>query len=387
MINFNNLERAFKDKSNKDLYRAYVLFLAIKNPYLTSFLTKILKIFIYLNIPLENIIKKTVYRHFCGGTDINECNNTINKLWKSNIGTILDFSAEGKESNDDFEKVYKQTILSINKAINNIKIPFAVFKATGLTSFNLLKKISLKVDLTESEKNQKIEFENRVNNICQTAHKNKVKVFIDAEESWIQEAIDEIVLKMMKKYNKNEIFIFNTIQCYRIDRLSYLKKIINNAKKEKYKIGVKIVRGAYHQKEIDRAIKKGYTIPVHESKLNTDKDFNRALEICIENIKMVSFCAGTHNEESTLYLLELMKKYNIENSNNHVYFSQLLGMSDHISYNLSFKKYNVSKYVPYGPVKDSLPYLIRRAEENTSISGQMNRELKNIMTEKKRRKI
>ena len=203
MINFNNLERAFKDKSNKDLYRAYVLFLTIKNPYLTSFLTKILKIFIYLNIPLENIIKKTVYRHFCGGTDINECNNTINKLWKSNIGTILDFSAEGKESNDDFEKVYKQTILSINKAINNIKIPFAVFKATGLTSFNLLKKISLKVDLTESEKNQKIEFENRVNNICQTAHKNKVKVFIDAEESWIQEAIDEIVLKMMKKYNKN----------------------------------------------------------------------------------------------------------------------------------------------------------------------------------------
>ena len=382
---FNNLETAFKDKTNYDLNRAYFLFLAINNSTIASILTSILRIAIYLKLPVTSIIKSTIYKHFCGGTSIENSQNTINKLWKSNIGTILDFSAEGKAKEEDFTKVMQETILSINKAKDEKSIPFSVFKPTGLASFNLLEKINNHQHLNNKEKEENQKFKLRINNICKTANDNNTPIFIDAEESWIQNNIDNIALNMMRKYNKNKAIIFNTLQLYRKDRIDYLKYMIKDAKTKKYIIGVKLVRGAYHEQEIKRAKINNITCPVYKNKYDTDKNYNHAIKICIENINYIELCVGTHNEKSIEILIQLMKQHNIKNNNKKIYISQLLGMSDNISYNAAKENYNVAKYVPYGPVKDVLPYLIRRAEENTSISGQMGRELKNIIKEKKRR--
>lgn len=386
MSKFENIKIAFQDKSNKDLNRAYLLFKTINNPLISRILTIVVKISIRLNLPINNIIKSTVYKHFCGGTNIENSQKTIDKLWKYRIGTILDFSLERKKKEEDFNLVMKEIIKSIKKAKNKKSIPFAVFKLTGLTRFSLLKKINKKSNLTVKEKLEEKDFRKRVENICRTASENHVPFFIDAEESWIQDVIDEISLKMMRRFNKKQTLIFNTLQMYRTDRIDYLKMILKDAKKHNYFIGIKLVRGAYHEKEIERSQQKGYICPVHTKKEDTDTDYNQALKICIENINVISVCAGTHNEESSELLMKLLEKHNISNNDKRIYFSQLLGMSDHISYNAAKIGFNVAKYVPYGPVKDVLPYLIRRAKENTSTSGQMSRELANIIKEKRRRK-
>tara|TARA_B000000532_G_scaffold244071_1_gene242265 strand:+ start:12404 stop:13570 length:1167 start_codon:yes stop_codon:yes gene_type:complete len=385
-MDFNNLKVAFSDKSNSDLNRAYLLFKSISNPTISRILTSLLKIFLWLKIPISTIIKATVFKHFCGGTTIQDSQKTIEFLWKSKIGTILDYSAEGKKSEKDFNHVMEETIQTIYKAKSETSIPFSVFKFTGLTHISLLEKLSLELPLSKMEENEKKNFVNRVENICKTAAENKVPIFIDAEESWIQEAIDHLTLEMMRKFNKKGCWIYNTIQMYRKDRLNYLDKIIQISTKEKFFLGLKIVRGAYHQKEIERSKEKEYPTPVHLNKADTDRDYNEALKICIKNSKSISICAGTHNEKSSLLLSKLIKKNGFNKNDERFYFSQLLGMSDHISYNLSKNGYNVAKYVPYGPVKEVIPYLIRRAEENTSISGQMGRELSNLLSEKKRRK-
>lgn len=386
MINFENIKVAFADKSDKDLNRAYLLFKTISNPIISNTLTVFIKVAMWLHLPISWAIKSTVYKHFCGGTTIGNSQATIDKLWESHIGTILDFSAEGKENEEDFNLVMNETITSIQKAKSESSIPFSVFKPTGLARFALLEKISNNSKLTKEEEIEKTTFKVRIENICQTASDNKVPLFIDAEESWIQDAIDDIAIKMMQKFNKNEAWIFNTLQLYRNDRVDHLEMLFKLATEEKFFVGLKLVRGAYHEQEIERAKEKGYNCPVHTIKENTDIDYNKALTICIENIDFVSVCAGTHNEESSALLVELLKKHNISKDDKRVYFSQLLGMSDHISYNAAKKGYNVVKYVPYGPVKDVIPYLIRRAEENTSIAGQMGRELTNIIEEKKRRR-
>jgi len=386
MINFENIKVAFADKSDKDLSRAYLLFKTISNPIISNTLTAFIKVAMWLHLPINWAIKATVYKHFCGGTTIENSQATIEKLWESHIGTILDFSAEGKENEEDFNLAMNETIASIQKAKLESSIPFSVFKPTGLARFALLEKISNNSNLTKEEEIEKTIFEGRIENICQTASDNKVPLFIDAEESWIQDAIDDIAIKMMQKFNKNEACIFNTLQLYRNDRVDHLEMLFKLATEEKFFVGLKLVRGAYHEQEIERAKEKGYNCPVHTIKENTDIDYNKALTICIENIDFVSVCAGTHNEESSALLVELLNKHNISKDDKRVYFSQLLGMSDHISYNAAKEGFNVVKYVPYGPVKDVLPYLIRRAEENTSISGQMGRELTNIIEEKKRRR-
>jgi len=383
---FNNLKTAFEDKSDSDLNRAYFLFKTISNPIISKILTNLVKTAMWLHLPIDKIIKATVYKHFCGGTTIEDSNNTIQKLWKFKIGTILDFSAEGKESETDFDKVMQETIESIQKAKGTDSIPFSVFKPTGLARFTLLEKISANIKLSTKEEKEKIDFERRVEKICQISSDNKIPVFIDAEESWIQDAIDNLVIKMMGKYNANQALIFNTLQLYRKDRIKHLEKLIEKAKLKKFFIGLKLVRGAYHEKEVKRAKEMNYLCPVHKIKADTDKDYNKALKICINNIDIVSICAGTHNEESSALLVKLFSRKNISKNDKKIYFSQLLGMSDNISYNIASQGYNVAKYVPYGPVKDVLPYLIRRANENTSISGQMGRELSNIIAEKKRRK-
>ena len=383
---FNNLKVAFSDKSDRDLNRAYLLFKTISNPLVSKVLTFILKLVIFLRLPINKIIKNTIYKQFCGGTNLEDSQKTINKLWKFQIGSILDFSAEGKESENDFNNVMNETIASIHKAINEDNIPFSVFKPTGLARFALLEKISANKKLTLDEENEKKQFELRIEKICKKSQDSKVPLFIDAEESWIQNAIDDVAIKMMKKYNTKKVWIYNTLQLYRHDRLAYLKELITIAKKNNFLIGIKLVRGAYHKKEIQRAKEKNYSIPVHLEKDKTDKDYNQAINLCVQNIDIISFCAGTHNEKSSALLINLLNKYKISKNDKRIYFSQLLGMSDHISYNAAKNGFNVAKYVPYGPIKDLIPYLIRRAEENKSISGQMNRELKNIISEKNRRR-
>jgi len=383
---FDNLKVAFEDKSNNDLNRAHLLFKTISNPLISKILIRSLKVALWLRLPIDGIIKATVYKQFCGGTTIIDSEKTIAKLSKSNIGTILDFSAEGKQSETDFDNAMNETIQSIQKAKKEKNIPFAVFKPTGIADFTLLEKMSNNIQLSKKEEIEKIKFKKRIEKICKTSKENQVPLFIDAEESWIQDVIDNLATKMMHKFNTSEAWIFNTIQLYRTDRIDYLKTLIKKAKQNNFFIGLKLVRGAYHEKEIERAEEKGYTCPVHIKKEDTDNDYNMALSICIKNIDIISVCAGTHNEESSTLLINLLTKYKISKNDKRVYLSQLLGMSDNISYNAAKKGFNVVKYVPYGPVKDVIPYLIRRAEENTSISGQMGRELSNIIAEKKRRK-
>ena len=384
---FNNLKVAFKDKSDFEINRSLLIFSIISNPVISKSLITLTKTLIKLKIPVGFFIKHTIFKQFCGGTNINNAKTTIDKLWKSKIGSILDYSVEGKDKEVDFKRVKNETINNIIKASKSSKIPFAVFKPTGLTKFSLLEKINSNLNLNSNEMIEKQKFINRIEEICKTSYNYKTPVFVDAEESWIQDGIDMIVLSMMKKYNKKEVYIYNTLQMYRTDRLNYLNKIISVAKKEKFLLGIKLVRGAYHQQEIDRALKLKYDIPVFKTKNKSDESFNKSLKICCDNINHISICAGTHNEYSSQLLIDLMKKNNIDKSDPRIYFSQLLGMCDHISYNIAEHGFNTAKYVPYGPIKDVIPYLIRRAEENTSISGQMNRDLSNIISEKKRRKF
>ena len=386
MIHFNNLEVAFSDKSNSDLNRAHLLFKTISSPIMSKLLTSVVKICLWLKLPISPMIKATVFKHFCGGTTIENSQKVIDKLWESHIGTILDYSAEGKKSDEDFKHVEEETIRTILKSKKEDSIPFSVFKFTGLTHFSLLEKINNNSVITEQEEVEKELFLSRIENICKTAAENKVPIFVDAEESWIQNTIDIITMDMMKRYNKEQVWIYNTLQMYRNDRITYLNEIVEDIKNNNYFVGLKLVRGAYHEQEIERAKQKNYPCTVHTLKENTDTDYNKAVKICIENIEKISVCAGTHNEESSALLLELMQKHNIQKGDKRIFFSQLLGMSDHISYNLAKSGYNVVKYVPYGPVKEVLPYLIRRAEENISIAGQMGRELTNILEEKKRRR-
>lgn len=383
---FNNTKITYADKTDSDLTRAYLLFKIISKPYFGKFLTKFLEFAIRIKLPIQRIVKLTIYKQFCGGTSIKESELTINKLWESGIGTILNYSVEGKKDLEEFNRTKCEIISTIKKASYSKNIPFAVFKPTAISSFSLLEKITNKSVLNKTELKEKIETEARIEEICKNAVDLKVPIFIDAEESWIQGAIDDIVRNMMLKFNKQEAWIFNTLQLYRNDRIKYLENIIDDAKYNNYFLGLKLVRGAYHKQEIERSDILNYDCPVHRKKADTDQDFNTAQRICIENINLISFCSATHNEESTSYLIDLLNNYNIKRDDKRIIFSQLLGMSDNISYNLSHMGYYVAKYVPYGPVKDVIPYLIRRAEENTSIAGQMNNELVNLIKERRRRK-
>ena len=365
---FENTEIGFKSKSNKRLKKSKKLFKLLSFPFLVKAGKFLLLISNKLKLPTNKIIKNLFFDQFCGGETIEECKNCINELNEYNIGSILDYSVEGDIKNIQTTK--KEIINTIQEAKNNENITFCVFKMSALISFN------------SKERNLDC-----INEICQIAKDNSVPILIDAEESWIQDEIDRITEKLMAKYNtKDKTIIFHTIQLYRKDKLNYLKKIHLNATKKKHKIGLKLVRGAYMEKERNRAIKNGYESPIHNTKKECDRDFNLALEYCIKNIEEIEIFSGTHNENSCVLLAELMKKNNLKKNDSRIHFSQLLGMSDHISFNLSEKGYNVSKYVPFGPIKEMIPYLIRRAEENSSVKGQTSRELNLINQELNRRK-
>lgn len=383
MLSFDNTENAFKAKTNSDLSRSYWLFNLIGKPLLVKLGANFGPL--ALNIGFKGLIKGTIFKQFVGGETIHDCSLTIAELGKYHIGTILDYSVEGKESEKDFDHCLEETLETIQKAKNDKNIPFCVFKVTGLARFAILEKVSANQNLNEAEKGEWQRVKERVSKICKSALENNQPIFIDAEESWIQPAIDDLANVNMAICNKSKAIVYNTFQLYRSDRLNYLSESIKKGKSNSYHVGAKLVRGAYMEKERARAKEMNYPSPIQPTKEAADKDYDAALKLCIENIGMMGLCAGTHNEKSSSYLLELMTQNNISPSDERIYFSQLFGMSDHISYNLSLNGYNVVKYVPYGPVKEVLPYLIRRAQENTSVKGQTGRELNLIIKEKKRR--
>lgn len=385
MISFENTEIPFKDKSNFELNQRLFLYKLISNPYLVKCGSFFITTAVFLHLPIKWIIKKTMFYVFCGGETLEECKTTTNKLNQANIKTILDLSSEGKNNEFSFNLAIDTICETIMFAHKN-DIPFCVVKPTAIARFKLLHKINNNRHLSDNEKKELAKTKKRFNIICKKATEFNVPILFDAEESWIQTACDTIIEELQKNYNKKKIIVFNTYQMYRHDRLKYLQQIISNANKENYKIGIKLVRGAYMEKERMRARRKGYMCPINKTKEDTDKAFNEALNLCIKNLNSISLFIGSHNEQSCLLVLDLIKKHNISCNDKRIFFSQLYGMSDHISFNLASKGYNVVKYVPYGPIKEVLPYLIRRAQENTSVAGQTSRELNLIKKELIRRK-
>ncbi len=385
MLSFDDTAIAFSGKTDASLRRSYWLFKLVGNPALVNVGQKLTTFAINTHLPIRGFIKATIFKQFCGGEDIHECLKTIESLGKYNVGSILDYSVEGKAEEKIFDETANHIIETIELAIKKEHIPFAVFKPTGVGDINLIEKVSQKTVLNAEEQKAWERVKARIDNICKKAHECKVQLLIDAEESWTQNAVDEIAHDMMLKYNREQAIVFNTAQMYRNDRLIYLENVLKDAKEKKYFFGIKLVRGAYMEKERARAEKMGYASPINKTKADTDKEYNDALEFCVKNIDVISICAGTHNEDSAMLLVKLMQQNNIPANHPHIWFSQLLGMSDHISFNVANAGYNVAKYVPYGPVRDVLPYLIRRAMENTSVKGQTGRELSLIIKEKQRR--
>jgi proline dehydrogenase len=385
-LDLNNTAVAFASRSNAELQKKYWLFSLMGSPLLTNLGTKSAELGLSLGLPIKFLIKQTIFQQFCGGETIAECERTIKDLGRSNIGTILDYSVEGKSDETVFEFTKAEILRTVERAHGDRNVPFAVFKTTGVARFELLEKASANQPLSEAEQAEWEKAKSRVAEICDTAYKLEQPIFIDAEESWIQDAIDALAMEMMQLYNRKEAIVYNTIQLYRHDRLEFLKKSFEHAKANNYFLGVKLVRGAYMEKERSRSEEMNYPSPIQPNKESTDRDYNDALRFCIDNITGISFVCGAHNEESVQLLARLMHERGLSPDHPHIYFSQLYGMSDNLSYVLAKEGYNVSKYVPYGPVKDALPYLIRRARENTSVMGQMSRELDLINQEIKRRK-
>jgi proline dehydrogenase len=384
-LDLQNTEIAFADKSNTELRKRYWLFRMMNSESLNSFGTKMAELSLSWHLPVQWAIKATVFKQFVGGETIEECEEAIESLGESNIGAILDYSVEGRFEEEDFGRTKEEIIRTIKRAADDERIPFAVFKVSGIAPLGTLEKISSATELTEKGKWKWERIQCRIDGICQVAHSLNQPIFIDAEESWIQNAIDNLASEMMEKYNRERPLIFNTIQLYRHDRLEYLKKSHAEAKEKGYFYAVKLVRGAYMEKEGERAAELGYESPIQPDKASTDRDYNAALKYCVEND--IAVVCGSHNEESNRYLARLLAENNLPPNHPKAFFSQLYGMSDNLSYNLAKAGYNVSKYLPYGPIKDTIPYLIRRARENSSVTGQMSRELELINKELKRREL
>ncbi len=386
-ISFENTEIAFSSKSNYSLKKTYWLFYLMNQNWLVKFGTASINLAFKLYLPIKTIVKNTIFSQFCGGESIEDCDNSIKKLSQFHIGTILDYSVEGEKSEKSFDETTKELLLTIEKASKmRMEIPFSVFKVTGVAHFDLLEKIQANETLSEEEKNNWEKAKARVKSICQAAYDKKVRLFIDAEETWIQGTIDNLVDEMMRLYNKEQAIVYNTYQMYAKSSLPNLKSDFEKAEKDNFIVGAKLVRGAYMEKEAKRAEEKKYPNPIQNTKQDSDDAYNQSLLFCVENRHRFAICAGTHNEESSLYLTELMEKNEILPNDTRFFFAQLYGMSDHISYNLAQAGFNVAKYVPYGPVKAVLPYLFRRANENTSVKGQSSREFNLIKQEVKRRK-
>jgi proline dehydrogenase len=384
---FTNTEIAFALKSDSELERAYFLFKLIESQPLVRIGTAVTNFALKAHLPVEGLIRSTVFDHFCGGVNENDCLSVVDKMYTKGVSSVLDYSVEGKEEEAQFDAALEMTLKTIEFAKERDAIPFAVFKPTGFGRLSLYQKIGEGKSLTDSEQEEWNRVVARYEKVCKTAYEKDVALLIDSEETWMQDAADELVASMMQKYNKEKAIVFNTLQMYRWDRLDYLKKLHERAKAEEFYIGMKLVRGAYMEKENERAQEKGYKSPICVSKEATDENYDATVLYMIENIDKMAIFAGTHNEQSSYKLMQLMQEKGLAKNDNRIWFGQLYGMSDHISYNLAAHGYNVAKYLPFGPVRDVMPYLIRRAEENTSVAGQTSRELTLIKKEKERRKL
>lgn len=383
---FENTTIAFAAKTNAELHKAKFLFSLFGNNTLVSLGSSFTNLALAVGLPVSPIFKISIYNHFCGGETFNECKKTIKKLRESNVLSMLNYGVELKETEADFDRTMEKNLEALEFAGNNKDVKVLCVKITGFGRFGLFEKIQSKESITKEEK---VEFEKvrkRFHKLCACAHKNKVQLYVDAEESWIQDPLDALVDEMMEEFNKEEAIVFNTFQFYRWDRLAYLEKRLVISQEKKFILGAKIVRGAYMEKERKRALDMGYTSPIHKNKKAVDEDFNTGMNLCLENLNNISVCIASQSEASNLLAIQKIDKLNIDRKHPHILFSQLYGMGDNITFNLAHLGFNACKYLPYGPVKDVIPYLIRRAQENTSVSGQMGRELKLVVAELKRRK-
>lgn len=384
--NLGDTRIAFRQYTDRGLLRAYWLFRIIGIPWLNSLGRVLTQAAIALHLPIKWAVKATIFKHFCGGETIDECLTTVQKLGDGGIGTILDYSVEGQEDDDSLDHTRDEILRTIAVARDRRDIPFSVFKVTGISPSDLLERVSKGEALSGDDAHEWQLVQGRVESICQAAHASGTPVLIDAEDSWYQPAIDELATRMMERFNRERAIVFNTIQLYRHDRLAFLRASQAAATEGGYHLGVKLVRGAYMEKEREAAANEGRPSPIHADKAAVDHDYDEALSFCVSHIKNMAVMAGTHNEHSSLLLASLIDQVGLARNDRRLWFAQLLGMSDNISYNMADAGYNVAKYVPYGPVHAVLPYLIRRAEENSSVAGQMGRELRLIVQERKRRK-
>lgn len=385
-ISFDNTAIAFQSKNNGELKQAYFLFKMMNNPSLVKIGTHAASLALNLHLPIKGLIRKTIFKQFCGGESVELAMPTVNHLLQYKVESILDYAVEAKSSEKEFDHTREELIRIIHLAADR-KIGFISVKVTGLARFELLEKLQAKQTLNTTEQEEFRRVSDRLREVCQAGATKNVAILIDAEESWIQDPVDALVNKMIMVFNKEKPVVYNTLQMYRHDRLQYLMQTMPIMKEAGVIYALKLVRGAYMEKERARATQMGYPSPIQPDKQTCDKDFDAAVTMCIENYQQMAIFCASHNEQSAKNASTLMKLLNIPANHPHIYFSQLFGMSDHITFNLANGGYNTAKYLPFGPVKDVMPYLIRRAQENTSISGQMSRELKLISEEKKRRGI
>jgi len=387
LSSFDNTAVAFQNLSNYQLRRAYYLFKLFNYNFLVQIGSAATKRALKMGLPIHPIIKKTIYEQFCAGETIEQAKTVVEKLEQYKVHSVLDYGVEGKATEQEFDNTKNHLIEKIKYAQKEPYLNIVSSKLTSLFNFDLLEKVSAGVPLMKDEEAIYKRGKKRIAEIAKTAEKTNIKVFIDAEESWIQGAIDEIVTELMERHNKKQAIIYNTIQLYRHDRLQFLKDAFAKAEEKGYQLAVKLVRGAYMERERARALELGYIDPIQEDKSSTDKDFDEALKFCIQHTGKISLCCASHNLESTAYLAQLIKECNLPNDHPSISFAQLYGMSDHLTFNLANAGFCAMKYLIYGPVKDVIPYLIRRAEENSSIDGQWSREFSLIKKEMKRRKL
>jgi len=383
---FENTEIAFAHKTDKELQKAKWLFSLIGNNKLVSIGTSLADFALKLHFPLSPFFRYTVYEHFCGGETFDECKTTIAKLNKSHVYAMLNYGVELKEREEDFDKTIEKNIEALEFGGKNKDVKVLCIKITGFGRFGLFEKMQEGKTLTEAESQELERVKDRLDKLCLSAEKNNVSIYVDAEESWIQDALDGMVEEAMAKYNHKKAVVFNTLQMYRWDRLDYLHKELRAAKAKGYILGAKLVRGAYMEKERERAQKMGYKSPISIDKEAVDKDFDTAMNYCLDHLDHVSVCIASQSEESNMLAIKHIDAKHIDRKHPHILFSQLYGMGDNITFNLARLGFNASKYLPYGPVKDVIPYLIRRAQENTSVAGQMGRELRLLTAEIQRRK-
>ena len=403
-ISFDHTEYAFAYKSDKELQQAHLMFSLMGSPLVIKLGSNLTPWAIKWKLPfVKTIIRNTIFNQFVGGESLQETIPVVKKLENYKVNVILDYGVEGGEGEISFDHSTEEFIRVIDFASQQKNIPYISIKITGISRFGLLEKINgmmLNADavppterlnqalakLNDQEKTEWEKVKNRLTKICKTAHQQKVSVLIDAEESWIQEPVDALATLMMMEYNKNENIVYNTIQLYRHDRLVFLKESSDFAKLHHFILGAKLVRGAYMEKERARAAMNGYVSPIQTSKENSDKDYNEAIAFCIDHIDTIATIIASHNEYSNLLASKLISEKGITSQHPHIHFSQLYGMSDNITFNLAKCGFSVSKYLPFGPIKDVIPYLMRRAQENSSVSGQTGRELGLIKKELFRRK-